>query len=145
MTLPLQKFNKEIDIIIAELLKILQEHYPHPESIFTCHLGTIKIVNKSNKHYFTNLKVSDFEKEKEEAICKAVFNQLYSILGESTFISLEKTLSKWYLNIVLVFLLDLTQGCLQQPSKIFEIHNQFKKHLAMDITAINLTMTWSYM
>ncbi|CAG8786410.1 25549_t:CDS:2, partial [Gigaspora margarita] len=30
------------------------------------------------------------------------------------------------------------------PPKIFEIHNGFKNHIAMDVTAIDSTMTWPY-
>ncbi|KAF0523210.1 polyprotein [Gigaspora margarita] len=31
------------------------------------------------------------------------------------------------------------------PPKIFEIHNGFKHHIAMDVIAIDSTMTWPYM
>ncbi|CAG8728517.1 7356_t:CDS:2 [Dentiscutata erythropus] len=67
ITLPVRKFEKEIDLITADMLKKLQVKYPHPE---------------------------DIEKNKEKKICEAVFNQLYHLLGESKFMSPEEVLSK---------------------------------------------------
>ncbi|CAG8479151.1 7082_t:CDS:2 [Dentiscutata erythropus] len=65
ITMPLCKFSREIDEITAELINIFKKEYSHPEGIFTRRLGTVQMVDKSNKHYFIKLDVSVLEKEKE--------------------------------------------------------------------------------
>ncbi|CAG8715844.1 2402_t:CDS:1, partial [Dentiscutata erythropus] len=72
------------------MLKKLQEKYPHPEGIFTRRLKTVQIVDKSNECYFVNLNISDLNQKKENKICNVIFNQLYSLLGDSTFMSPEE-------------------------------------------------------
>ncbi|CAG8539917.1 6611_t:CDS:2, partial [Scutellospora calospora] len=238
MTIPLRKFTREIDEITAELIDILNKKYPHPEGIFTRRLGTVKMVDKSNERYFTHLDVKDLDEKQENEIVDAVFDQLFPILGNSTLMSPEETLSKWHLSyswgfpyrmlegenllrrkfihkiggrkvfiekiykylegnqVILsvshVFMKDevlkrskvelkkkirsiiaqdpLTYyhgmlvngkqnkkfdpmgGCAigmssahAMPPKIFEIYKMYKEYLAMDITAMNSTMTYPYL
>ncbi|CAG8744762.1 20532_t:CDS:2, partial [Racocetra persica] len=139
ITIPIRKFIREIDKIIADLINRFKKEYPHPEGIFTRHLGTVKMVDKSNERYFTNLKVNDLEKQKEEEICEAVFQQLFPILEGNTVIP----------SVSHVFLKDKVL----KRSKV-ELEEKIRSIIAQDpltyysgilVNAMDSTMTYPYL
>ncbi|CAG8700324.1 14307_t:CDS:2 [Dentiscutata erythropus] len=97
ITVPLRKFDIEIDTITARMINELKEKYPHPEGIFTRRLGTLNMVKKSNDRYFVDTKQTKLDEDKEDEITKAVYNQLRPILENSTLMSPEEVLKKWHI------------------------------------------------
>ncbi|CAG8803586.1 13874_t:CDS:2, partial [Dentiscutata erythropus] len=97
ITMPLRKFDVEIDTITARMINELKEKYPHPEGIFTLRLGTLKMVKKSNDRYFVDTPQTKLDDKREDEITKAVFNQLRPILANSTFMSPDEVLKKWHI------------------------------------------------
>ncbi|CAG8632678.1 13580_t:CDS:2, partial [Dentiscutata heterogama] len=97
ITVPLRKFDIEIDTITARMINELKEKYLHPEGIFTRWLGTLNMVKKSNERYFVDTKQTKLDDDKEDEITKAVYNQLRPILENSTLMSPEEVLKKWHI------------------------------------------------
>ncbi|CAG8515397.1 11094_t:CDS:2 [Dentiscutata heterogama] len=181
ITVPLRKFDIEIDTITARMINELKEKYPHPE-----------------------------DDDKEDEITKAMYNQLRPILENSMLMSPEEVLKKWHIayswgfpyrfldegNIAIpsvshVFLKDevlklskveieekirsiiamdpltyfngmLVNRCQNKnfdsmngyaigmssahaiPPLIFEQHRSYRVHLQIDITSMDLTMSYNY-
>ncbi|RIB24634.1 hypothetical protein C2G38_2168143 [Gigaspora rosea] len=150
-------FN-EIDIIMKEMLEILMEKYSPPECIFIQRLETVQMVEKSNaRNGKENMKRREFihkvggRKQYNEVLKKEkveIEEKVRSIIAQDPItyfngmVINEKQNKKF--DPLGEYAIGFSSMHAMSP-KIFELHNQYDYHVAIDITAMDSTMKYCYL